>query len=161
MLTLSGAAHMEAGLHMNAIAARLMAAAKKHELDEAKSKEGKTVNVTVNFGSGNTFTGPVAVGETIQQTFSMVGSVDNPGLREKLELLTKLATRLIELLPQDEDKVNTASVLKEVVEAANKKPTSASQIRIRGAGLIEAAKTVAEMSGPISTAVAAVVALFA
>ena len=65
------------------------------------------------------------------------------------------------LLPQDEDKVNTASALKEVVEAANKKPTSASQIRIKGAGLVEAAKTVAEMAGPISTAVAAVVALFA
>jgi hypothetical protein len=154
-----GAPYTESLLQLNAIATRLMAIAKQHDDSEIASKEKKTVNVSVNFGSGNTFTGPVAVGETIRQSYAIAEGANND-LRGKLEDLTSLTAKLIELVPSDEDKLSTASALKELVETANNKTASAGQIRIKGAGLIEAAKTVKDLVAPISAAVGAIVELF-
>lgn len=146
--------------HLNGASAKLMSIAKRHDLNEAHAKEQKIVNIKVDFGSGNSFTGPVAVGETIQQTYAMAKSAATADLREKLEDLTRVTARLIESLPNDDEKIGVSDALKNVVETANKPSVTSSQLRISSAGLIEAAKTVTEMMGPISTAVAAVVALF-
>lgn len=147
-------------LHLNAVSATLQSIAKKYDLDEINNKGQKIMNIKVDFGSGNAFHGPVAVGETIKQAYTVADAADSSQLREKLKQLMDVATRLIEVLPSDEEKKDTSEVLKKIVELANKPAVSANQIRISGAGLVEAAKTVSEMTGPISKAVAALVEQF-
>jgi hypothetical protein len=131
------------------------------DIEEHNQSGRKTVNVTVNFGSGNTFTGPVAVGETITQTYSQAATTSDPELRRKLEELVAEVSQLIENLADDGTKEAVSHDLEAFVKNAKSTSPSSQLLNIKGAGLIEAAKTVAEMAGPIASTIRTILGLFA
>lgn len=155
----SGASMSELMIHLNAINVIATVAAKRLDKQDRDQKESKMVNMTINFGSGNTFTGPVAIGQSIQQTVTLASSAANDDLRNELESLTQLTSKLIEAIPSIDDKEIVAATLKQLVQAATKQTASPGAVKITGAGLIEAAKAVAELSAPIATSVLAILKL--
>lgn len=116
-------------------------------------------NVTVNLGAGATFTGPFAVGQTISQTYAATKEASGDQLRDHLEQLVLLVGKLVETIDSSSEKVEISEKLSTFVQQANKETPSKSLLQFTGEGLIEAAKAVASMAGPITTAVIAVLAL--
>jgi hypothetical protein len=123
----------------------------------------KTVinNVTINLGNGSTFTGPVSVGENIRVSYSAAASVAEDQLRHKLGEVVGLVSKLTEAIDSIDGKNDVSVQLKSFVEEAKKEKPSKWMLDISSKGLIEAAKTVAEMAAPVTTAVRAVLELVA
>lgn len=136
-----------------------------HELAVAHAKEqrfkGKNVTntVTLNFSNGSRFTGPLVVGENINVSYSKIQNATGSDLRAALEALVKTSSQMIERLPTAEQKLNASEQLKTLTEQASKPQPSKWLLDVSGKGLIDAAKAVAEMSGPVATTVKAVLAL--
>jgi hypothetical protein len=89
---------------------------------------------------------------------SLDGSAENNDLKERLEVLHKLMTELTGKLPSEKADRVSRDLRSFVDEASSSEPRTQS-LEVTGGGLIEAAKTVAEMAGPIAAAVKAVLAL--
>jgi hypothetical protein len=102
---------------------------------------------------------PIAIGHEIQQIFGSANATGDAQLRSHLEELVRQATRLIENLPSDEMKNDVSQHLATFVEQAKKEQPSRSLLTVTSAGLLEAAKTVAHMVPPITTAVQSVLSL--
>ena len=113
-----------------------------------------TVNIT---GSHNTF-GQLNIETAFNQSTNIVQTAEPGPVKDALAQLLDQSKRLAGQLPQDQrDEVakHTESIAR---EAASKKP-NASILGISAKGLVEAAKTVAEMAQPIATAVGTVLGL--
>lgn len=128
----------------------------------AKLQE-KTVinNVTINLGNGSTFTGPISVGENIRVSFGAAASTNEDQLRQQLEAVVGLVSKLAEVMDTVDKKNDVSVQLKSFVEEAKKEKPSKWMLDISSKGLLDAAKTVAEMAAPITTAVKAVLQLVA
>ncbi|GJH28157.1 hypothetical protein [Caballeronia novacaledonica] len=129
----------------------------------SKQPKVKTVvnNVTLNFSDGSSFTGPFAVGENVRISYISAGEAENTDVRTALENLVKEVTKLVERLEDDGQKSAASSQLKMLVEEAKKPSPDRWSLDVSSKGLIDAAKTVAELAVPVTTAVKAVLALFA
>lgn len=128
----------------------------------AKPQE-KTVinNVTINLENGSTFTGPISVGENIRVSYGAAASTSEDKLRQQLEAVVGLVSKLAEVMDTVGKKNDVSVQLKSFVEEAKKEKPSKWMLDISSKGLLEAAKTVAEMAAPITTAVKAVLQLVA
>lgn len=122
-------------------------------------------NVTINVGNGSSFTGPVVVGENIRVAYDAAASVSKDELRNRLEELVGLVSKLTEAANLGDRKKDTldqkdvSDQLKSFVDEAKKEKPSRWMLDISSKELLEAAKTVASMAEPITTAVKAVLDL--
>lgn len=123
----------------------------------------KTVinNVTLNFSNGSSFTGPIAVGENIRISYDAAASTSKDQLRQRLEEVVGLVSKLTEAIDSVDRKNDVSVQLKSFVEEAKKEKPSKWMLDISSKGLLEAANTVAAMASPITTAVKAALALVA
>jgi hypothetical protein len=113
-----------------------------------------TINIS---GSGNTF-GQINVETTFTNSTAIVNQAPTGPIKDALEKMLEQAKQLALKLPEEqrEDVAKNTEALAR--EAASKKP-NAGILSISAKGLIEAAKTVAEMAKPIATAVGAVLGI--
>ena len=118
-------------------------------------------NVTLNFGNGSTFTGPLAVGENIKISYDAANSTQKDDLRENLEEVVKQVSKLVEAIESDDRKNDISTQLKSFVEEAKKEKPSKWMMDITSKGLLEAANTVAALATPVSVAVKSVLSLLA
>ena len=115
-------------------------------------------NVTLNFDNGSTFTGPLSVGQNIKVAYEAAAKAPND-IDQRLHEVVRLATHLIESIESPEAQNDVSTQLKSFAEEAKKERPSRWMLDISSKGLIEAAKTVAALTGPIITAVRAVMDL--
>jgi hypothetical protein len=118
-------------------------------------------NVTLNLSNGSSFTGPLAVGENIRVSYEAAASASKVQLRQQLEEVVSLVSKLTEAIDSNDRKNDVSVQLKSFVEEAKKEKPSKWMLDISSKGLIEAANTVAAMASPITNAVKAVLALIA
>ncbi|MFC1636882.1 hypothetical protein ACFL5Z_18820 [Planctomycetota bacterium] len=117
------------------------------------------VNTSINFGDNNVFNGDVIAAGNITDSFNKAESVERDDLQKALKDLTGTVAQLCEQLPDNEDQQQVSRKLKTLVEEASSKKPDKSWLELSGKGLIEAAKTVAAMATPVTTAVKAVLSL--
>jgi hypothetical protein len=124
-------------------------------------KDGAKMNVTkISLGQGATFSGDVATAENIQNSFNKASSPDvSRNVRDLLRELVGQVARLCEKLEGPKAQATSGSLESFVKEVTAPHP-SEDWLRITGKGLIEAAKTVAELAAPVATAVSSVLKLF-
>jgi len=120
---------------------------------------GKGPTVRVNYGKGNVFYGDAIAAGYIEDSFKAAGKTANGEVQDALERLTTNAANLIEKLDASEQQMVSRKLRALTEEAAASVPDK-SFLKVTGEGLIDAAKTVAEMLGPITTAVKGVLSLF-
>jgi hypothetical protein len=125
------------------------------------NKGDKTVinNVTVNLGSGASFTGPFAVGENIKIAYANASGVPKNELKERLQDTVKVVGQLAEQLEDEQEKIDVSSQLKAFVEEAPKEQPSKWMLENTAKGILEVASKVAAMVTPVSNAVKAVMTL--
>jgi hypothetical protein len=87
------------------------------------------------------------------------GLADPEQLARRVQELERAVQELAARLPTDEAQAEVRAQLDLLVMQTKKENPNRQMAEVTGKGLIEAAKTVAEMSGPITTAVAALLAL--
>jgi hypothetical protein len=104
--------------------------------------------------------GNINVAGTFINTGKIISGVGNTELKSALEALHDQAKQLAERLPEDADKEGVANRTEALTKAATAAKPDKSMLKVTGEGLIEAAKTVAGMAGPIATAVGAVLGIF-
>jgi len=128
--------------------------------NQEASKEVSVINnVTLNFSNGSSFTGPLAVGQTIKQSYEMAAETKKDDLRTKLEELVTQASKLAQVVEPEDRKNDVSTQLKTFVEEAKKEKPSKWALNVTSAGLLEAAKTVASLAEPVTTSVKAVLGL--
>jgi hypothetical protein len=99
--------------------------------------------------------------QNIQNSFNKAVSAEVPdALKAALKDLTAKVAELAKQLPQDKAEVASKDLAALTSEAVSKEPRKP-WYELSASGLVEAAKAVAEMAAPITTAVAAVLALLA
>lgn len=124
--------------------------------------QGDLMNTNIQLGpvtvSGD-FT--LVTATNIQNSFNKVANADvDAELKEKLKLMTVEVANLVQkLTPDDAEKVSK-DLGTLTAEAVSKNPRK-EWYELSAQGIVEAAKTVAEMAGPVTTAVKAVLALLA
>jgi transcriptional regulator with GAF, ATPase, and Fis domain len=116
-------------------------------------------NVTIHLGAGSTFTGPLNVGHTIQQSYSTASEANTTQLRERLQALVVNVGHLVESISPPEQKSEVSQKLKTFVQQANEASPSKDLLQFTGNGLVKAAETVSNMIGPVTAAVKAVLDL--
>lgn len=122
------------------------------------NEEEKTVvnNVTLNFGDGASFTGPLAVGENIRVSYNAVADIEEQDIRDSLQEVVKQVSDLAQAIELEDLKNDVSEQLKAFVTEAKKEKPSRWMLDISSKGLLEAAKTVASLTDPVSKAVKAV-----
>jgi hypothetical protein len=123
-------------------------------------------NMSININHINTTNSTVNIAETMQtvnNTIKMMPMVTTAEteLRAKLEATVTQVSKLIELMTDDMHKKDVSSQLQVFVDEAAKQDPSKWSLDISSQGLLEAAKTVASLTAPITTAVKAVLTLLA
>lgn len=113
-------------------------------------------NVTITLGAGASWVGPVAAGENIRISYQEAGSTDSTTFREALEEVTVQVAKLTEKLESEDAKIDTSAQLAALVQEAKKEKPSQSMLKMTSNGLLETAKLVASMTGPVTMAVKAV-----
>jgi len=120
---------------------------------------GPQNTTNIDFGEGNVFHGDVIAAGYIKDSFNKAASTSKVELQQALTELTSQVASLVEKLDADQQR-QTARKLKSLTEEATDEKPDTSALEFNGKGLIEAAKTVAEMVGPVTTAVKGALALF-
>jgi hypothetical protein len=114
-------------------------------------------NVTITGGT-NVSVNQVAA-KTIQNSFNSIQQSNaSDEMKARLTELNELVQQLMPKLPEDQQK-KAAKNLDKLTEEATSKEPDREWYEVSAKGLIDAAKTVAEMAGPVTTAVKAVLAL--
>lgn len=132
--------------------------AKKWTIELRKGDTNVTNNLTVN-NAGGTIKGNITINDNVRDSFNAAKKA-KAKLRKSLDTVNKQVKKLIDHRDLTENQKKAVSEkLKNLAEAAVEDPPKISKITACSEGLIEAAKTCAEMSGPITTAVMAVVKL--
>lgn len=123
-------------------------------------KEASVINnVTLNFSNGSSFTGPLAVGQTIKLSYEMAADTKKDELRAKLEEVVGQVSKLAQAVEPEDRKNDVSSQLKTFVEEAKKEKPSKWALNVTSAGLLEAAKTVPSLVEPVTASVKAVLGL--
>jgi GTPase len=113
----------------------------------------------VSSGRYSTNYGQINVAGTFVNNGTIINGIGDTKLKSATEALNRLAEQLAAKLPDVGDKEAVANKTQAIIrEAAAKKP-DADLLKVTGKGLIEAARTVAEMAKPIATAVGAVLGI--
>jgi hypothetical protein len=114
------------------------------------------MNTQITFGDGSTFHGDVIAAGIIQNSFNRVDAFDGPEeLQQHLKELVATVRKLCESLDVTESQQTARNLETFTAEATSSKP-QASLLKVTGDGLIEAARTVAAMAGPIAETVRAI-----
>jgi hypothetical protein len=127
-----------------------------------RSARGVQMNTTIQIGTA-TVTGDfnVVTANNIKDSFNKAtGPGVSEDLKKTLAALTVEIGKLAAKLPQEEAEKVTRDLQTLATEATSKSPRKA-WYELSAQGLVDAAKTVAEMAGPVTTAVRAVLALLA
>lgn len=112
---------------------------------------------SVTIGGSNY--GPINVAGTFVNTGKIIAGTQDSELKTALETLHDLTKKLAEQKPDASDKEQVANQAEALAKAAVAAKPDKSMLQVTGKGLIEAAKTVAGMAGPIATAVGAVLGI--
>lgn len=114
-------------------------------------------NIVITVGNGSTFhLGSLEVVNNFQQAYDRTQNEKNADRKAALELLTTATGRLLERIDGVEKQVAISEQCATLVEEASKETPSKWKVEASAEGLISAARTVAELSAPIVTAVKAV-----
>ncbi|MBI2402247.1 MAG: hypothetical protein HYV20_05835 [Gemmatimonadetes bacterium] len=116
-------------------------------------------SVTITLGAGATFTGDVVTAQRVERTLRVAQGVASPQLRRSLEELIGQTGKLLERLEPAERQNEVARSLETLVEEASKPTPDKRWYQLSSEGLIDAAKTVAALTEPVTSAVKAVLAL--
>jgi len=122
---------------------------------------GTYMNTTIKLGSvtvGGDFN--LVTAKNIENSFNKAASAGTPELADKLKALSVQVAELAKKLPADQAEKASRDLETLTSEATSEEPRK-EWFELSGKGLIEAAKTVAEMAAPVATAVKAVLALLA
>jgi hypothetical protein len=115
------------------------------------------LNSTITIQGSNS--GPINVAGTFTNNGTIISSVGDQQLQAALTSLNGLAKQLADKLPDDQ-KEAIANKAEALTKAAAASKPDKSMIEFTGKGLVEAAKSVAEMAAPIATAVGAILGIF-
>lgn len=136
--------------------------AKSNKANVVNNFLGDQVNTTIQLGNVSV-TGDfnLVTAANIRNSFNKVASADaKPDLKAKLQELNVQVAELAKRLPEEEAEQVSTDLQTLTSEALSKAPRK-SIFDITSQGLLEAAKTVAELTGPIATAVKGVLAILA
>src|SRR5207249_4695140 len=118
-----------------------------------------TQNVNVNAPVQGNVQVNQLVAETITNALNIIQRSEAPDeMKARLTELNKLVEQLVQKVPADVQEKAAKNLDVLTKEATSKKPDRA-WYELSATGLLEAAKTVAELAAPITTAVKAVLAL--
>ena len=124
--------------------------------------QGDIMNTNIQMGNV-TVTGDftLVTAKNIQNSFQKAANADKDAeLKEKLQAVTVEVANLAKKLPPEKAEVLSKDLNSFTDEVISKEPRK-EWYELSAKGLLEAAKTVAEMAGPVTTAVKAVLALLA
>jgi hypothetical protein len=118
------------------------------------------MTTSVKIGDGNIVVGDVIAAGIIKESFNAArnGNADEE-LKKRLEQLVINVGKLTEYLEQ-ENAQKLARNLRIFVDETNQKTPDKSLLNVSGKGLVDASKTVAEMVGPITSTVTAILKFF-
>jgi len=123
--------------------------------------------ITVNYNTTNNTTtiqgnvsGIVNVDSTFTNTGTIIQGMDDGHLKSALTALKEVGERLATQMPDDGKKQAVANKVEALTKEATSKEPDHDMLHVTGKGLIEAAKTVAEMAAPIAKAVGVVLSIF-
>ena len=121
---------------------------------------GDTVKTyEIKFGDNTKFVGNLVTADTIQGSFNKITtSAVSEELKTKLKTLSEAVADMCNHLPEDKAK-EAARDLNALTEEALSKEPRRKWYELNSEGLIQAAKTVGEIAGPVVTAVKAVLSL--
>lgn len=108
---------------------------------------------------GGDLTGIVNIDSTFTNTGQIIQGAGNDQLKAALGTLKDLTAQLVEKIPDAGQKEEVANRLEAMAKAATSAKPDKGMLAFTGKGLVDAAKTVAEMAGPIATAVGAVLGI--
>lgn len=111
----------------------------------------------VNVGGDNT--GIINVAGTFVNTGNIIAKSGNDELKSALSSLQTLTEQLAGKLPDPGKQQGVANKLEALTKEATSPEPDHSMLKVTGQGLIDAAKTVAEMAAPIAKAVGAVLGI--
>jgi len=123
----------------------------------------KTDNST-NYGAR--IEGDVNILGAVTDAFNTINNIDTSSpekasLQALLKTLHAETSKLIEALPDKDDAERAARNLRNLTEAATAKKPDPKWFEVSAEGLLEAAKAVAALTAPVTTAVKAVLGFFA
>jgi hypothetical protein len=133
-----------------------------HQRNSVEPPESRTVvtnNVTINLGDGASFTGPMAVGQSIQIAYSLAQETKDQELNARLRELVIAVGGLVEGLKAEDQKNDVSAQLRAFVEESKKPAPSKRMLHFTATGLIDAAKGIATFAVPVASAVEAVLKL--
>ena len=122
--------------------------------------EKQLTNTKISFGAGNTFHGDVVAAANIEKSFNKAAEATDNRLQDALKTLTVEVGKLTEMLTDGTQQQTVSRRLNQFVEEAASPQPDKSVLQVTGAGLMDAAKTVAEMTPIIMTSVNGVLSLF-
>ncbi|WP_332402713.1 hypothetical protein [Vibrio metschnikovii] len=125
----------------------------------AEEVRGMVNNVTINLGEGASFTGPVSAGENIRVSYKEASKTKEDDMRMALEELVEKVSALTEAVDSEKSKTDISAQLEGFVLEAKKESPSSWMMNVTSQGLLEAAKTVASLTEPVTKAVQAVLRL--
>jgi len=128
---------------------------------ERRRKSPMLNTITVNLGPGAIFNGNVGHANIISDSFNAAKGTPEPTLRDRLEEMVIQVSRLIESLDKEEMKSDVAQSLKTLVDVAKSDQPAKKWYEFSANGILEAAKTVAALTEPVTTSIKAVLALLA
>ena len=120
----------------------------------------QATNTTISFGANNTFHGDVVAAANIEKSFNKAAEAKDSNLQEALKTLTIEVGKLTQQLPDGAQQQTVSRRLNQLVEEAASPQPDKSVLEVTGKGLLEAAKSVAEMVPLVTAAVKGVLSLF-
>ena len=119
--------------------------------------EDKTVNKQTI--TGGTFNAPVGLNQAFKDCYNTAEKTGDPRLQDSLKTLVH-AVEVLHPQLSDADKSKAQRKLLQLTDEAAQKAPDNEQLALSGKGLVEAAKTCAEMAPPVILAVKAVLGFF-
>jgi hypothetical protein len=120
----------------------------------------QATSTTISFGTNNTFHGDVVAAANIEKSFNKAAEAKDSNLQEALKTLTIEVGKLTQQLPDGAQQQTVSRRLNQLVEEAASPQPDKSVLEVTGKGLLEAAKSVAEMVPLVTAAVKGVLSLF-
>ena len=124
------------------------------------AEEGSTITMSSNYVAGNVVGSQLNAGTTFQNASVAIGLAPTGDVPDKLAQLLELTKSLADRLQDDAAKQRVANKMETLAKEATAIKPDRSMLEVTGKGLVEAAKTVAEMAAPVATAVGVVLGLF-
>lgn len=124
------------------------------------AEAGSVLTMNSSYIGGNVIGSQVAVGSSFQNASVVIGKAADAQVKQPLEDLLKLTQSLVAQLQDDAAKQAVANKMEALAKEATSLKPDHSMLKVTGQGLIDAAKFVADLGGPIVKAVGVVLGLF-